>query len=268
MGGTGTNKGNQSIQFKYYDPLDSDHFDKRNQGIIPVGVYQGGGMTKVDDSNVTVHPLVTEISDGTHQARVQTQSDYVVAVTPATPYIVLSWDWQSLSAWYMDIKSVAFGGWGTDDIIVGKAVYAGSTLVGFDFEDKTVPLMLDQFLKVEALTTPSMKVFVNTGYVSYGSSKIPVAGQESATLTAPTTNPRIDLIWIDTAGNVQIEQGAEAASPVAPDHTNKIVLAEITLQPATTAITQDLINDTRPWVNLGGAGGLAGILSSFLTMGA
>ena len=266
MGGTGTNKGNQDIQFKFYDPLNSDHFDKRNQGIIPCGIYSGGLLTKIDNTHVEVSPMVVEIQDGTHQARVQTTVAYTVGVGAATPYIVLDWDWQSLSAWYMDIKSVASpSGY---QLVVGKCLFAGATLTGFEYPERSSPIALADFLKVLPLETPAMRVRVTTGWCSYGASRIAVAAQESAIITAPTVNPRIDLAYIDSGGNLLIKGGTELASPVPPEHTGLIVLAEILLVPAQTSILESDITDCRPFVNLGGSSELSGLDLSLLFLGA
>jgi len=268
MGGTGTNKGNQDIQFKYYDPLNSDHFDKRNQSIIPCGIYTGGLLTKVDNSNAQLSPLICEIQDGTQQARVETQSNYTVGVAPATPYVVLSWDWQALSSWYMDIKAVADPSVDPDYLVVGKCIYAGPTLTGFEYAERSSPLSMADFLKCLPLESPAMYVRCTSGWCSYGASRINVAAQNSPAIAAPLVNPRIDLAYIDSGGNLLIELGAEDPSPTPPDHSGKIVLAEITLTVGQTTIDTGDITDARPFLNLGGEGSLSGIRSAFLMMGA
>jgi len=228
MPGTGTNKGNQDIQFKYYDPLNSDHFDKRNQEIIPIGIYDGGLCTIISDTSVEVSPMVVEISDGQHQARVRTQSAYTVTgLSSGNPYIVLSWNWVGLVAWYMDIKpsSISID---ANDIILAKCIYVGGTLSsiqyitelrnanGVQIGQSRVPRTIEEFLKPCALPTPGMQIFVNGGWITYGASRILVHGQISPVITAPAANKRIDLVWIDTGGNVQIVTGTESPSPSAP----------------------------------------------------
>jgi hypothetical protein len=280
MGGVGTNKGNQDIQFKYYDPLNSDHFDKRNMKIMPEGVYDGGICTKISDASAEVSPLVAEIGDGTHQARIHMQSAFTVSgLAPATPYIVLSWDWAGLTAWYMDIKasSVAID---DEDIVLAKCIYAGSVMTGIEYltdlrdangakiGKSRVPRMMSEFLKVDPMPTPDMLVFVNGGWVTYGGEVVVVDGQESPAIIAPVVNNRIDLVWIDSGGVVNIETGVEAASPVAPSHTNKIPIAELNLTPGVANITADMIKDVRPFLSLAGGAGIQGVISGFLLMGA
>ena len=74
-----------------------------------------------------------------------------------------------------------------------------------------------------------------------------VAQQTTSTITAPSTNPRIDRIAIDMADNAYvIIQGTEAASPSAPDYSpNHIPICQIALATSTTEITNSLITDER-----------------------
>jgi len=267
MGGTGTNKGNQDIQFKYYDPLNSDHFDRRNQSIIPCGIYKGGLPTKIDNSNVSVSTLICEIQDGAQQARVQTVSAYTVGVTASTPYIVLDWDWQSLSAWYMDIKSVSAPS--TYQLVVAKCNYSGGTLTGFDFSLRNNPIAFSEFLKVKPLEVPGMRVRIGNGWCTYGTTRIAVLAQESALLPAPTAgNGRIDLAYIDSGGNLLIKPGTPAGSPTPPEYTGMIVLAEITLATGQLTIQEAHILDARPFINLGGGGSDVGLDLSLMFIGA
>lgn len=271
--------GTQSIQWNYYDPLNSDEFDKHNQDVIPVGIYKGGTVTIVNDVRVEVNPLVCVISDGTQAARIQTSNVANIAISVATPYIILRWSWAPLTNWYMDIMSVALAGVYPDcvmpnDIVVGKGVFNfGGNLTSIDYGVATPAVSMQSFLKVtpSANTATPMKVHVSGGWISYGASRIAVAAQESATITAPAAGTaRIDLIWIDSSGVVNVTAGTPAtlpAVPAAPSHNGRIAVAEVYLLNSTAVITADLITDARPWINLAGSGILGGILSSFLTMG-
>jgi len=291
MGGNATNKGAQDIQFKYYDPLNSDHFDKRHQSVVPVGIYKGGLAIKINNSSVDILAMDAEISDGIHQARVRTTVDYTLnGLAPATPYIILSWDWIALSAWYMDIKVGAVGDIGANDIVLGKGNYTGSTLNYVEYPIRPVdssykavgksrfPCTSDKQLRVEALPSPSLDFFANGGHISYGSAYIPVNGRQASTagivITAPVTFSRIDLVYVDSGGNIVYEIGGENSNPenTKPSQLNKVPLAEIRLAPGDTQITDSMITDCRATSGaiLGSSGGLAAnaVLSSFLTMGA
>ncbi len=81
------------------------------------------------------------------------------------------------------------------------------------------------------------------------------AAQTTATIIAPSINPRIDIVHIDRlTGVVGVTTGAEAASPVAPAlDDGKVPLDEIALATSTTQITNSLLTDVRE-LNLLGAG--------------
>jgi len=72
-------------------------------------------------------------------------------------------------------------------------------------------------LAVIATTPVSMAVTMGTGaaYVNGFPVYLTVA-TDSAAISAPVTNPRIDLVQIDADGNVEIVAGTEAGSPSAP----------------------------------------------------
>ena len=112
------------------------------------------------------------------------------------------------------------------------------------------PLMIGsigaQFRAHEA-ATPDMTVVVDAGRLQNGTTLTEVAQQATATITAPTTNPRIDRVVIDVAtGVVSVIAGAEAASPVAPAlTTEKIAISQVLLQTATVAISNEMITDER-----------------------
>jgi len=280
MGGTASNKGSQTIQFKYYDPLNSDHFDQHLQDILPVGVYDGGQIEKITDVSVDIHPLSCIISDGTQMVKSTTSVAYTLAVAAGTPWIVASWDYQSLTAWYVDIKAVAEADIGANDLVLGYCNYTMAVLNYIEYFIKPIdssdepvgisrfPKSMKQLLRPLPLYTAAMKVFVQGGWINYGSANVDVDGQESALMAAPVAHPRLDLVYIDNAGAVQIETGAEAAVPEPPSHMNKIAIAEIYLTVGQTTILAADIHDVRPWINLGGAGELAGLDLALMLMGA
>jgi hypothetical protein len=101
-----------------------------------------------------------------------------------------------------------------------------------------------------AASTPDMTVKVAAGSLMVNDALTEKAIQTSATITAPVTHPRIDRVVIDQiSGVASIITGTEAASPSAPAITaGKIPVAQIALTTSTTAITNALITDERPFV--------------------
>jgi hypothetical protein len=96
-------------------------------------------------------------------------------------------------------------------------------------------------------TVPDMTVRVDAGFIWDGETLTNIAAQNTGTITAPVSNPRIDRVVVDNAtGAVSVITGAENVSPVAPDITlGKAPVCSILLATSTTAITNNLITDER-----------------------
>ena len=109
-------------------------------------------------------------------------------------------------------------------------------------------------------STPDMTVLLAAGtlYDIVSKTIVTKTAQTSPVITAPSTNPRKDIVYIDRlTGVVGIDTGAEAASPVDPTISDdKLPVARVTLATTTTEITDSLIDDIRE-LNLRGAGDLA-----------
>lgn len=102
-----------------------------------------------------------------------------------------------------------------------------------------------------AADTPNMTVVVDAGKLWTGSVYTSKSQQATSTITAPSTNPRIDRVCLDTAGGVTVVAGSEAASPSAPDiPVGYYPLCQFQLEASTTAITNSMLTDERPIVNV------------------
>lgn len=102
-------------------------------------------------------------------------------------------------------------------------------------------------LNVRAQSTPDMTVRVAPGSCVVGGQPVALTAEtNSAMITAPVTNPRIDVIQIDQSGNVEVVTGTEAVSPSAPSvDSDALKLAEIALAIDTASITSVEITDGR-----------------------
>lgn len=118
----------------------------------------------------------------------------------------------------------------------------------------------DEF-KVSPSSPAAMTVEVGVGalFDSTTVALVSKAAQTSGTITAPSTNPRRDIIHIDAlSGVIGITTGTEAASPTDPTLAiGKLPLARITLATSTTTITDSLITDIRELANIGTYGPLS-----------
>ena len=238
------NIGNQTITIKYHDPVESPIGNRIGLGVRKVGIYTGGYLTKVNDTTVTLSTFSCEISDGTYQIYGTTGSTVNITVAVATPYVCLRWIYTgSETADYIDF--IVTNTPASNDIIVGKCIFAGSTLTGFDYSKRTNPLIMDLFLKVEPTSPTSMKVRIRAGKINYGTANYDIIDQESSAFSAPGTGSRIDVVYVDTDGTIKVFTGVAGGSPSAPDYNNKIVLAEITIASTDTEITASMIKDVR-----------------------
>lgn len=93
-----------------------------------------------------------------------------------------------------------------------------------------------------------MKVIVDAGVIpASGALATEVAAQLTAAITAPTTNPRKDIVYIDaTTGATGIATGTEAASPSDPAvPAGKVAVARINCTVGMTAIANSALGDLR-----------------------
>lgn len=99
----------------------------------------------------------------------------------------------------------------------------------------------------QAQSTPNMTVKVLAGALFVNGALVEVAAQNTGTITAPVTNPRIDRVVIDAAtGAVSVVTGSEAVSPTAPAiPSGKLPICRFQLATSTTAITNSMIVDER-----------------------
>lgn len=244
---TATNKGSQNLYFQYGDPLTGAEFGAKETKISALGIYDGGLLSVVDNSTVTVSSWTCVISDGTNTITARSSANYdVSSVSSVNRNIVFRWSYNTRNDWYVDVLAVADGSVQTNDLIVGRVVYSGGGVItGFNYATRSVPLSLEHFLRVVPTIPASMRVLIKSGWCNYGASRLFISTQLSNTFSPPTTNPRIDVIYIDSNGAVQILTGTEAVTPSAPTYAGNVVLAEISLTVGMTTITASNITDAR-----------------------
>jgi hypothetical protein len=93
-------------------------------------------------------------------------------------------------------------------------------------------------------TPNAMTVDVATGQGQTNGITVKWGGSTSGTITAPSVNPRIDIVVINSDNTLSIVTGAEAATPVVPTvASTQLPLARIDLTVGMTTITNsDIIN--------------------------
>ena len=103
-------------------------------------------------------------------------------------------------------------------------------------------------LGVTAQSTPNMTVSVATGtiYMANGDRFTPAANTALAVTAADATNPRIDIVYVNSSGVIAYLAGTAAASPAAPSvPTGGQKLAEISVAAGATTIVAANIADRR-----------------------
>lgn len=254
-----TNHGTQSIRHQYFDEITGTNRGERLLDIMPPGIYWGGYLTKVSDSEVALSTLVAEISDGTNQISVRTAASATLnsttldsgAISSGTPYLVLRWAYSETVNNYVEVHALSsLNGRQQNDVVIGKCVFAGAVLDSFDYSDRTFPLIMNRNLQVLPTTDAELYVRIRGGYFNNGTQTVKVGDQKSPVFTAPTGgNSRIDLVYITYDGTVAIQQGTAAPSPSAPSYLGKLVLAEVRLATGDTDIAWDRITDVRAFLS-------------------
>jgi len=251
-----TNHGIQSITFQYFLEATGANFGKRLLGILPPGIYSGGYLTRVSDSEVTLSILVAEIKGTTNQISVRTASAATLnastldsgSISSGTPYLALRWAYAASTSNYVEVHALAsVAAAAANDIIIGKCVFVGSTLTSFDYTDRTFLNVQNLFLRVEA--DSGLYVWIRSGRINNGSGYVLVPEQRVGPFTVPgSPNSRIDLVYVDTDGTVSIQQGTAAVSPVAPDYNDKLVVAQVQMVNGDTSIPASRITDVRAFI--------------------
>lgn len=262
-----TNWGSQAVHIKFFDPVTNPNVNFMALDIRKIGIYSGGRLVRSSDTVAYLTPLSCEISDSAgsgNQVRVTTSANVNINISSAAPFVVLRWTYTSSTADdYLNIGGGSVGPtWTptacaaplTNDVIVGKGVYSGSTLSGvFDYSLRTKPDVFDLFLKVIPTDPISMSVRLLSGRINYGDKNLPIIDQLSPALTPPGSNSHIGLLQITTLGAIKnpITYGASAATPIAPTYGGLFTAAEITVPAGATAITSAMIRDVRSYVSNG-----------------
>jgi microcystin-dependent protein len=109
-------------------------------------------------------------------------------------------------------------------------------------------------------TASTLKLYVEPGILYIGTTQVKFTGASTPLVTAPVSNPRIDLLTIDTSGTLAWTTGTENASPSAPTYPfGKVPICEIwnvvgetqLLDNANQNVSQGyILNDVRPFNNV------------------
>ena len=106
-------------------------------------------------------------------------------------------------------------------------------------------------------TAQTMKLYVEDGTYYIGITRVLFTGGSTPTVTAPVSNPRIDVLTADSSGTLAWTTGTENASPVAPTYpAGKVPVCELYNVVSETALYDNenqqasqgyILNDVRPF---------------------
>ena len=108
-------------------------------------------------------------------------------------------------------------------------------------------------------TAQTLELFVEPGVVYVNGTRVIFAGGSTPLVTAPVSNPRIDVLTIDSSGTLAWTTGAENASPTAPAYPiNKMPICELYNVTSETVLVDNanqssgkgyILNDVRPFLS-------------------
>jgi len=221
------NNGGQSLYFSYLEPATGKGFNKTVYKLLSRGIYSGGDLIRVTDSQIQVNPMICFFEDTVNEIGVKISSAAAATVnlTPATPYIIGRFTWLDSDQNFMDFLSVGFSSIQNDDLVFGKALYSGAVLTSFDYNRKT---WSKYYYNKNQDYYPPFMVVANEPYdtkvnIIKGGSAI-VDGQyytiadntQSPSFVLPVTSGRIDVLTLNQNGQLEIIKGVDSASPVKP----------------------------------------------------
>jgi hypothetical protein len=129
--------------------------------------------------------------------------------------------------------------------MISSAVSAGDTATAVQYNNLRKDAKRGSYLLPRAQDTPDMTVKVEAGVFFIGATRVIFAGGNSPSFSAPSGNPRIDILTINSSGTLAITQGLEAGSPTPPTYpTDKLVICEVYNRVGETSIkdTDDSAN--------------------------
>jgi hypothetical protein len=244
--------GNITSYIDYHDLIASATLNQRMINRFPVGIYFGADLSIVSNTSVTVSTFDIEITDGTYLMKSTSSASNTVTVSSTNIYVYFTWSYTGTAN---DVPTLTSGASiPTNAVVVGKCVYSGSTLNGFDLTLRTDAPAFNRFSFVEPTNPASLAVKVRAGNFSNSTKTFFIAEQITSNMTAPVSGGQsvIYVIAINSTGGITILSGTAAStgSQVAPAYNGNLPLAQITIANGQSTITAANIVDCRPFLNI------------------
>jgi hypothetical protein len=105
-----------------------------------------------------------------------------------------------------------------------------------------------RYLEASVSDPPDMRVVIASGKVVIDDVYVAYAGGTTSAFTAPVSNPRIDLVALNSAGSLVVVAGTEAASPSRPSAKGVLPICFVSLAVGQTKIVDANLADARPFL--------------------
>ena len=243
---------NQIITYDFRYEGTSDKFNKINYNLLPKGIYSGGVLSRTDSSSIQISKFVAFYIDSNNEigSRIETNDPANLTVSESTPYIVLKFYYDPNGTRFGYFEATAYNDLESDSIIFGRCEYINSTLQStFDLTRRDEPYISkikDEYLKFKVVSTEpfSNKVLVKGGSITT-MNKVLTINDTLSPAISNTILGRIDLVYIDSNGNILIDEGVDSSSPITNDYSGKFVIAEISRGASKSYVTQEDITNIK-----------------------
>jgi hypothetical protein len=134
-----TNTGDQDILISYGDDITDKSINRRFEGIVPVGIYEGLELTKTGSNQIDVAPGLVHIGDGRgERVKIRVQSSVSLSsVTPSSNFIAIQWEYRADESWFARIDS--FGAVSNHMVLLGKALFDNNDNIDdIDFRNRGI----------------------------------------------------------------------------------------------------------------------------------
>jgi hypothetical protein len=154
------NLGNATVGYAYKYPLKGSAFNKVFRNILSPGIYNGGILSYVANNisvtaydalfNTNTNQLLAVHTDSTIDLSGTAPTGFGLgSITTLTPYIAMSFTWADSTTTYPDYlfsdNSILSN---PTYLIIGKATFSGSVVIGFDYSEATYPPVYNSTSKV------------------------------------------------------------------------------------------------------------------------
>jgi len=236
--------GKQIIFFDYKEEALGQKFNRVNYRLASHGIYEGGEITRIDDSTISLSPFVAyvevpaDVPSGYPAMGVRIQTTESATITLAgnvnKTLIVGNFVWSDDENNFMSFNNIADSELTSNDIIFGRVNLDGSAkllatnYVNYNLKDwsynyyyetlshkppfKVESLLPTVPLSPAGLTSKKLKVYPGTAVINGKKVVFATAQYTSEFTTITAGKSRKDILYIKDDGTFLIEEGAEYTS--------------------------------------------------------